>query len=122
MKMLLNFLALFPLLCFPAKALGAQPYGLNSRPAGGTFLNHQMPEAVPPAGNYQAVVAFTNLNFYYAVGLTHVPGTNRLCVWEREGRVYTFANNRAASVKKLVLDQVKLGGFDAILFSGTSAL
>jgi hypothetical protein len=47
-----------------------------------------MPEAVPPAGNYQAVVAFTNLNFYYALGLTYAPGTNHLCVWEREGRVF----------------------------------
>ena len=82
---------IFALGFVPAKELIGQPYGLNSRPAGGIFLNHHLPEVPPPVGNYQAVVAFSNLNFYYALGLTYVPGTNRLCVWEREGRVYTFA-------------------------------
>ena len=104
MKTLLKLFVLFSLVFFPARGLFGQPYGLNSRPVGAAFLNHQMPEAVPPVGNYQAVVAFPNLNFYYALGLTPVPGTNRLCVWEREGRIYTFANNPSASTKTLVLD------------------
>ena len=102
-----NFRLIFVLFLFAfpwPRELWGQPYGLNSRPVGAAFLNHQMPEAVPPAGNYQAVVAFPNLNFYYALGLTPVPGTNRLCVWEREGRIYTFANNPSASTKTLVLD------------------
>jgi len=101
-RFLLSLILAFGFL--PAKELIGQPDGLNSRPSAGAFLNHQMPEAPPPVGNYQAVVAFPNLNFYYALGLTHVPGTNRLCVWEREGRVYTFANNPATSAKTLVLD------------------
>jgi len=94
--------------------LPAQPYGLDARPAVGAFLDHQMPEVIPPMGNYRAVVAFTNLNFYYALGLTQVPGTNRLCVWEREGRVYTFANDPATSTKTLVLDiRNQCQGWDA---------
>lgn len=105
---------IFILSSFPARELIGQPYGLSSRPAAGAFLNHHLPEALPRAGNYQAVVAFPNLNFYYALGLTHVPGTNLLCVWEREGRVYTFANNASASVKTLVLDiRDQCQGWDA---------
>src|SRR5580765_1223121 len=105
MKKFLKCLVIFPLLFLPAKESIGQPYGLNSRPAAGAFLNHRMPEAAPPpTGNYQAVVAFPHLNFYYALGLTPVPGTNRLCVWEREGRVYTFANNPSTSTRTLVLD------------------
>ncbi len=105
---------IFILGLLPVQELRGQPYGLNARPAADKFLNHKMPEVVPPAGNYQAVVAFTNLNFYYAVGLTHVPGTNRLCVWEREGRVYTFATNLSVSTKTLVLDiRNQCQGWDA---------
>jgi uncharacterized repeat protein (TIGR03806 family) len=64
-----------------------------------------MPEIAPGiSGQWSAVVAFTNLAFTNAVGLTHVPGTKRLCVWEREGRVWTFENNPAATQKSLVLD------------------
>src|SRR5215470_10228702 len=75
-----------------ALALQAQPYGMNSRPAIGAFLDDKMPEAAPAvSGNWSAVVAFTNLTFTNALGLTYVPGTNRLVVWEREGRVYSFA-------------------------------
>ena len=56
----------------------AQPYGLDSRPAVGPFLNNVMPETAPViAGNWTAVVAFTNLYFTNALGFTHVPGTNR---------------------------------------------
>ena len=33
-----------------------------------------------------------------------MPGTNLLCVFEREGRVWTFVNNSNTSTKTLVLD------------------
>ncbi|MDB6027165.1 MAG: hypothetical protein JWM68_3388 [Verrucomicrobiales bacterium] len=49
-------------------------------------------------------VAFTNLTFTNAVGVTAVPGTNQLCVWEREGRVWSFLNNPAALTRTLVLN------------------
>ena len=64
-----------------------------------------MPETAPGiSGNWSAVVAFPNLLFTNAVGLTSVPGTDELCVWEREGRVWTFQNDPGATQKKLVLD------------------
>ena len=90
---------------------GAKPvvaeksYGLTNRPAIGAFLNGVMPEVAPGiSGNWSAVVAFTNLLFTNSVGLTHVPGSDQLCVWEREGRVWTFENASGVTEKKLVLD------------------
>ncbi len=83
----------------------ARQAALNSRPQIGTFLNGTLPEVAPAiSGNWSAVVAFTNLVFTNSVGLTSVPGTDELYVWEREGRVWTFQNSPGVSEKKLVLD------------------
>jgi uncharacterized repeat protein (TIGR03806 family) len=86
-----------------------KPYGLTNRPAIGAFLNGVMPEVAPNiSGNWSAVVAFTNLLFTNSVGLATVPDSasdsNQLCVWEREGRVWTFENSAGTTQKKLVLD------------------
>ena len=84
---------------------GQKNFGLTNRPAVGAFLNGVMPEVAPGiSGNWSAVVAFTNLFFTNSVGLTHVPDSNQLCVWEREGRVWTFDNSSGTTQKKLVLD------------------
>ena len=80
-------------------------YGLTNRPVVGAFLNGVMPEVAPGiSGNWSAIVAFTNLVFTNSVGLTPVPGTDELCVWEREGRVWTFHNSPGTTEKKLTLD------------------
>ena len=83
----------------------AQPYGLDSRADLAPFLNGVLPPVSPViSGNWSAVPAFPNLLFTNAVGLAPVPGTNLLCVWEREGRVWTFVNSSNTAQKKLVLD------------------
>jgi uncharacterized repeat protein (TIGR03806 family) len=88
-----------------ALSVFAQPYGLSSRPPIGPFLNNALPKAAPAIStNWTAVVAFSNLFFTNAVGFTGIPGTNRVCVWEREGRVWSFANSSNTSQKTLVLD------------------
>ncbi len=84
-------------------------FGLTNRPAIGAFLDGVMPEVAPSiSGNWSAVNAFTNLLFTNSVGITFVPdstsGSNQLCVWEREGRIWTFENAPGATEKKLVLD------------------
>jgi uncharacterized repeat protein (TIGR03806 family) len=80
-------------------------YGLTTPPCIGAFLNGVMPEVAPAiSGNWTAVVAFTNLLFTNSVGLTSVPGTDKLCVWEREGRIWTFENSPGATQKKMILD------------------
>ncbi|HUC85478.1 MAG TPA: PQQ-dependent sugar dehydrogenase [Candidatus Acidoferrales bacterium] len=86
-------------------SLGATPWGITVRPSEGAFLNGTLPEVAPfISGNWSAIVAFTNLLFTNSVGLTSVPGTEQLCVWEREGRIWTFQNSPGAAGKKLVLD------------------
>jgi uncharacterized repeat protein (TIGR03806 family) len=97
--LVVSLLALLP------PAMLAQPYGLTSRPQVGPFLNGALPESAPTlSGNWSTVVAFSNLTFVNAVGLAPVPGTNRLIVWEREGRIYSFENNASTSAKTLVLN------------------
>jgi len=104
---LLRILSLFLfVLSIQAKTeLPAKAYGLKARPSVAPFLNGTMPEIAPSiSGNWSAVVAFPNLTFTNSVGLTAVPGTDQLCVWEREGRVWTFVNNHETSEKKLAID------------------
>ncbi len=83
----------------------AQPYGLTNRPPLAPFLNGVVPPVSPViTGTWSAVPVFTNLTFINPVGLSCVPGTNLLCVWEREGRVWTFVNNSNVTQKTLVLN------------------
>jgi uncharacterized repeat protein (TIGR03806 family) len=87
------------------EAAQERPYGLDTRPKVEPFLNHKMPEAVPlVSGDWVTVPVFTNLLFTNALGLTFVPGTATLAVWEREGRIYSFDNSPGVASKKLILD------------------
>jgi hypothetical protein len=80
-----------------------KPYGITVRTSTGAFLDGRLPEVAPSiSGNWSAIVAFTNLLFTNSVGLCPVPGTDQLCVWEREGRVWTFQNSPGTTEKKLV--------------------
>jgi glucose/arabinose dehydrogenase/mono/diheme cytochrome c family protein/regulation of enolase protein 1 (concanavalin A-like superfamily) len=83
----------------------AQAYGLTERPEVDAFFDGTFPEEAPsiPA-DWSTVVAFPNLDFINPVGLTAIPGTNRLIVWEREGKIWSFENNPATSTKTLVVD------------------
>ena len=96
----LVILALSGIFVFSA---AAKPYGVNEVPRTGPFLNGVVPEVAPViSGNWSAVVAFTNLLFTNSVGLTHVPDSNLLCVWEREGRkVSRVASRLSISPKKV---------------------
>lgn len=59
------------------------------------------------------MVAFPKLSFLNPMGITPMPGTNRLVVWEREGRVYFFENHASTSTKTLMLDlHTRVQGWD----------
>jgi len=93
------------LLCGLAFSTNAKPYGLGPRPAVEPFLNGVMPETAPAiSGNWSAVVAFPNLLFTNALGLTPIPHSDQLCAWEREGRVWTFKHSPGVAEKKLAID------------------
>src|SRR6185437_8214879 len=98
-------LAIFALLVAFDVSANAKSFGLDSRPPVSAFLNGAMPETAPAiSGNWSAVSAFSNLLFTNAVGLCAVPNSNELCVWEREGRIWTFENSSNVAQKKLILD------------------
>jgi len=105
MRPLLAVLVLFcAALLFPATAR-AQAYGLPQRPMVAPYLNGVMPPQPPAIGtDWSTVVAFPNLTFLNPMGITQMPGQNRMVVWEREGRIYSFAKDATASTKTLVLD------------------
>jgi glucose/arabinose dehydrogenase/regulation of enolase protein 1 (concanavalin A-like superfamily) len=87
----------------------ATRHGPESRQPIGPYLDGAMPPKppAPSGGGWEAVPAFPRLTFQNPVGLTFAPGTSRLYVWEREGRVWSFDNNPSASQKTLVLDLSK---------------
>lgn len=97
MKASLRLLAI-GLALVPAHLLEAQGYGLAARPAVGAFLDGTMPSQAPVvATNWTTAVAFPSLHFDNAMGLLPLPGTTKLVVWEREGRIYQFENNPATT-------------------------
>lgn len=101
----LRRLALLMAMLMPGISVFAQPYGLDQRPGFGAFVDGRLPEASPVfSGNWSAVVAFPNLTFLNPMGLLPMPGTSNLVVWEREGRIYHFTNDPAASSKTLIID------------------
>ncbi len=100
-----HILALLALILFLGReTASAQAYGLTSRPSVGAYLDGVMPP-VPPAvsTSWSAVVAFPSLHFDNAMGLLPLPGTNRLVVWEREGRIYSFDKNVATDAQKTLM-------------------
>ncbi|MFN0066242.1 MAG: PA14 domain-containing protein [Limisphaerales bacterium] len=85
--------------------VAAAPHGLNERPSFAAFHGGRLPPDAPTfSGNWSAVVAFPNLTFLNAMGLLPMPGTSNLVVWEREGRIYHFPNERNTTARTLVLD------------------
>jgi len=82
----------------------AQSYGLDTRPAIGSFLNGVLPPQEQSASGWQAVVAFPNLTFDDPVFLLAEPHTNRLYVCCRQGPIYFFTNDQATTNKTLFLD------------------
>jgi glucose/arabinose dehydrogenase/regulation of enolase protein 1 (concanavalin A-like superfamily)/mono/diheme cytochrome c family protein len=85
----------------------AQPHGLPTRPIVGPYLNGAMPAQPPVIGtDWTTVVAFPDLTFLNPMGILPMPGTTRLIVWEREGRIYHFENTPEVtnSQRTLIVD------------------
>jgi glucose/arabinose dehydrogenase/regulation of enolase protein 1 (concanavalin A-like superfamily) len=92
-------------LCLLAVLPAAAQHGIPVRPDVDAFYDGVFPPTPPAIPNdWSTVVAFPNLTFLNPVGLTHIPGTNMLLVWEREGRIYAFENDPAVTEKTLVID------------------
>lgn len=79
--------------------------GLPRRPVFKAYQDNLFPREAPIlAGAWSVQPAFPALRFQNPMGLTSVPGTDDLLVWEREGRLWRFANDPTTTTKRLVLD------------------
>ncbi|MCW1886836.1 PQQ-dependent sugar dehydrogenase [Luteolibacter flavescens] len=93
------------LLCAAVLPLAAQQRGLTSRPDVEAYYDGTFPTTAPAVpGDWSTVIAFPNLIFQNPVGLTAIPGTNQIIVWERDGKIWSFPNDPATTEKTLVID------------------
>ncbi|MBM3736298.1 MAG: hypothetical protein FJW39_10980 [Acidobacteria bacterium] len=88
------------LLALFALAAQAEP-GLTSRVPWTTSKVTGSPE---PPSPYQVELAFPSLKFQGPTVITSAPGTNRLFVGDRDGRIFSFEPRRDVSTPDLFLD------------------
>jgi uncharacterized repeat protein (TIGR03806 family) len=79
------------------------PQGLDHRPSATAYLGFPATAEFASAG-WDTVVAFPNVEFDTPVFLAEAPGTGKLFIAEREGRLWAIDNDPAATDKTLVLD------------------
>ncbi len=82
-------------LLIAASSLCAQPYGLDQPQPIGAYLNNVFPHTAPSSSaSWNTEVAFTNINFDQPIFMLPYPGTNRLVMVHKTGRITTFPNRR----------------------------
>ena len=80
-----------------AGSLMAQPYGLDQPQPVGAYLNNVFPHTAPSSSaSWNTEVAFTNITFDQPIFMLPYPGTNRLVMVHKTGRITTFPNRRNA--------------------------
>jgi len=73
----------------------AQPYGLDQPQPVGPYLNNIFPTTAPSSSaSWNVEIAFTNATFDQPMFLLPYPGTNRLVILHKPGRISTFPNRR----------------------------
>ncbi len=76
-------------------SLCAQPYGLDEPQPIGAYLNNVFPHTTPSSSaSWNTEVAFTNITFDQPIFMLPYPGTNRLVMVHKTGRITTFPNRR----------------------------
>ncbi|MDB6123106.1 MAG: Laminin sub domain 2 [Pedosphaera sp.] len=75
--------------------LFAQPYGLDQTQPIGPYLNNVFPPTAPASSaSWNVEIAFTNATFDQPIFMLPYPGTNRLVMIHKPGRISTFPNRR----------------------------
>lgn len=78
-----------------AGILSAQPYGLEQPQPIGPYLNNIFPPTAPASSaSWNVEIAFTNATFDQPMFMLPYPGTNRLVMLHKPGRITTFPNRR----------------------------
>ncbi len=82
-------------LLMATSSLCAQPYGLDQPQPIGAYLNNIFPHTAPSSSaSWNTEVAFTNITFDQPIFMLPYPGTNRLVMLHKTGRITTFPNRR----------------------------
>src|SRR5260370_9503516 len=89
----------------PDKSIPRKPYGVDKRVPWTTSRVKGSPE--PPAP-YRTEVAFPKIKFFEPLDMASAPGSDRLFVAERPGRIYSFPNKRDAAKADLLIDLKKM--------------
>jgi uncharacterized repeat protein (TIGR03806 family) len=84
-----------------AAAVVSKAWGIETRVPWTTSRIRGTPD--PPAP-YRTAEAFPHLQFDEPLAMCQVPGTNRLAVAERHGKIFTFENDPATREKRLLAD------------------
>ncbi len=84
-----------------------KPPGLDKRVPWTTSKVRGSPD---PPSPYQTEVAFAKLKFDEPLDITNLPGSQRLVVTERYGRIFTFRNDRKTDKADLLLDMNQVLG------------
>ncbi len=87
------------------KSAPKKPAGLTKRTPWTTSRIKGSPEPPPP---YRLEVAFPKLKFYEPLELTAAPGTNRLFVAQRPGKVHSFVPDPRTEKADLLIDVKKV--------------
>jgi uncharacterized repeat protein (TIGR03806 family) len=88
----------------PDKSTPRKPYGIDKRVPWTTSRVKGSPE--PPAP-YRTEVAFPKIKFFEPLDMASAPGSDRLFVAERPGRLFSFPNKREAAKANLLIDLKK---------------
>lgn len=81
-----------------------KPFGIEKRTLWTTLKVRGTPDPPPP---YRTEIAFPKLTFSEPLEMAVAPGTNRLAVAERRGKIYSFVNHPQTSEKQLLADAGK---------------
>jgi glucose/arabinose dehydrogenase len=83
---------------------GVEGSGTTARPFVAAAGLKSLPGELQLPASFRLVKAFPNVTFDDPVSLLEAPGTGRLIVAEREGKLYDFAKQAEVSSKHLLLD------------------
>ncbi|MGE3316055.1 MAG: PQQ-dependent sugar dehydrogenase [Planctomycetaceae bacterium] len=85
----------------PEQTGSKKPVGIEKRTL---WTTSQFVGTPDPPHPYRLEVAFPTLTFSEPLSMGIVPGTDRLAIAERKGKIYTFRNDRNGATKELLVD------------------
>lgn len=88
----------------PDKDASSSPAGKYATRERALWTSSKVVGSPDPPAKYTLQVAFPNLKFDEPLSMSLIPGTNRIAVAERYGKIFTFPNDRETKEKTLLID------------------